>query len=107
MCGDALGCGLCVLLLACPDHRGKNADALCALLNLVSKLVPRIQPGDTRSRRHLPCDLKDVAKGVAMKASHGGEIAGERFGMPGFKLLDKQLHVGGDDFFGGLRLGVE
>ncbi len=97
--------GLGVLLLAGADHRGKDADALLSLHHLASKLVPRIQACDAGCVGLLPCDFEDVPEAVVMETAHGGEVGGEAFAVSGLKLLDKQLHVGGDDFFRGLRLG--
>jgi hypothetical protein len=40
-----------------------------------------------------------------MESAHSGEICGESFAVSGFKLLDEELDVGGDNVFRGLRLG--
>ena len=102
--GDVL-LGFAVLLLAGADHRGKDADALLPLHHLAAKLVPRIQPCNAGCVRLLPCDLEDVAEAVVMESAHGGEVGGESFAVSCLKLLDEELDVGGDDFFGGLGLG--
>ena len=102
--GDVL-VGFGVLLLAGSNHRSKDADALLSLHDLAAKLVPRIQPCDAGCVWALPCDFEDVPEAVVMETAHGGEVGGEAFAVSGFQLLDKQLHVGGDDFFRGLGLG--
>ena len=40
-----------------------------------------------------------------MKSAHCGEVGSESFAVSCLKLLDEELDVGGDYFFGGLRLG--
>jgi len=40
-----------------------------------------------------------------MEFTHWGEVGVEPFAVSCLKLLDEELHVGGDDFFAGLRLG--
>jgi hypothetical protein len=90
-----------------PIIGGKDADALLSLLHLASELVPRIEASNVGRLGHLPCDLKDVAERVAVKPAHGGEVGGKAFAVPRLKLFNQQLHVGGNDFFGGLRFGVE
>jgi hypothetical protein len=81
------------------------ADTLLSLHHLASELVPRIEASNAGRLGHLSCDLKNVAKRVAVKPAHGGEVCGKAFGVSCLKLLDQQLHVGGNDFFGGLRPG--
>jgi hypothetical protein len=100
---------LLALALACAQHRGEDADAFLAFLHPAPQLVPGVHASHARSLRTLPCDLEDVAEGVAVKAPHGGQIACEGFGVPGLELLDQQLHVRGDDLVRGLwsRLGRE
>ncbi len=90
---------------AAADHRGKNADTLLSLHHLASKLVPRIEASDAGCVRLLACDLKDVAETVVVEAAHRREVSGEPFAVSCFQLLDEELNVGGDDFFGGLWLG--
>ena len=77
----------------------------CPFMTLRAKLVPRIQPCDASRVWALPCDFEDVPEAVVVETAHGGEVGGEAFAVPCLKLLDKQLHVGGDDFFRGLGLG--
>ena len=81
------------------DHRGKDADTLLSLHHLASKLVPRIKPGNAGRVWPLPCDFEDVPEAVVVEAAHGGEVGGKAFAVSCLKLLDEQLHVGGDDFF--------
>ena len=38
-----------------------------------------------------------------METAHCGEVRGESFAVSSLKLLDEELYVGGDDFFGRLR----
>jgi len=40
-----------------------------------------------------------------VESAHRGEIGGQTFRVPGLKLLDQKLNIGGDDFFRGLRFG--
>ncbi len=72
-------CPFIVLALPGADHRCEDADALLAFSYLASKLVPCVHTGDTGRGRHLPRDLQDVAQGVAVEPSHGGEVIGKRF----------------------------
>ena len=63
-----------VLLLACADHRGKDADTPLALDNLAAKLVPRVQTCNAGGVWPLPCNLEDVPEAVVMESPHGGEV---------------------------------
>jgi hypothetical protein len=53
----------------------------------------------------LSCDFENVPEAVVMETAHCGEVRGESFALTCLKLLDEELYVGGDHFFGRLGFG--
>ena len=52
------------------------------------------------------CDFENVSEAIVMETAHCGKVRGESFAVACLKLLDEELYVGGNHFFGRLRLGT-
>lgn len=79
--------GFGVLLPAHANDGGKDADAFLSGPHAAAKILPRPKSGNAGSGRHLPRNLQHVAEAVLVKATHGCEVARERFGVTDLQLL--------------------
>src|SRR5450756_134082 len=83
--------GVFIFLALDANDGSENADALLAFLHATAKLIPRIHARYFRGCRALSRDLKDVAKGIRMKAAHRIQVGGKRIRVSGPSLLDEAL----------------
>jgi hypothetical protein len=73
--------GLFILLALYANDRSKDADAALSLLDLPTKLVPRIQPRYSLSVRPLSGDLQNVPKALCHPQDYVECEIGESFGV--------------------------
>jgi len=67
----------------------KNQDALLALLHEAAKLIPDTEAGNITGFRLLRSDQQHIVKTVAVEASNGLEIAGERLAVARLQRSDE------------------
>lgn len=82
------------VLLSAPvaENRGKNRNALFALIHKPSELIPCADTSDMCGIGTGSDNAHDVRKAVPMELRHGGEKSGESFAFARFKLPHEMVN---------------